>query len=310
MPNIEVSGTRLEYAEQGTGQPIVFVHGVLNDLRSWKDQMEVFGSHYRAVALSCRHHHPNEAIPDDATLPLDTLVEDLAAFLRALDLAPAHLVGASSGGFACLLLAHRKPGLVRTLVLAEPPVLPVLGVSVPPKPHQILKLLVRSPKAAMAVIQFGARGIGPASRAFKRGDDEQGLQIFTTAVLGRKAGANLTQFMRQQIHDNVKPFKARLRAGFPPFSETDARSINVPTLLVTGEDSAPVLHRITDKLQRLMPRVERLDIRNASHLMYEENSQVFNSAVLAFLARHRDMDSGARAAPPAGIPTREGGRKS
>ena len=40
MPNIEVNGTRLEYAEQGTGQPIVFVHGVLNDLRSWKDQIE------------------------------------------------------------------------------------------------------------------------------------------------------------------------------------------------------------------------------------------------------------------------------
>jgi pimeloyl-ACP methyl ester carboxylesterase len=143
----------------------------------------------------------------------------------------------------------------------------------------------------MAVIKFGARGIGPATRAFKRGDDEQGLQIFATAVLGRKAAANLTEFMRQQMHDNVRPFKARLRAGFPPFSETDARSINVPTLLVTGEDSAPVLHRITDKLERLMPRVERLDIPNASHLMYEDKSEAFNSAVLAFLARNRDMEA-------------------
>ena len=147
MPNIEVNGTRLEYTEQGTGQPIVFVHGVLNDLRAWKDQMEVFGSQYRAVALSCRYYYPNAAISDDAALSLDTLVDDLAAFLRALHLAPAHLVGASNGAFACMLLALREPKLVRTLVLAEPPVLPILGVSVPPKPQQILKLLVRSPQS-------------------------------------------------------------------------------------------------------------------------------------------------------------------
>ena len=291
MPNIEINGTKLEYSEQGTGQPVVFVHGVLNDLRSWKDQMEVFGSNYRTVALSCRYYHPNEPIPDDADLPLDVLVEDLAAFLRMLHLAPAHLVGASNGGFVCLLLALREPSLVRTLVLAEAPVLSVLGVSVPPKLHQILRLLVRSPRTAMAVIKFGARGIGPASRAFKRGNDEQGLQAFTAAVLGRKAAANLTEFMRQQIRDNVKPFKARLRAGFPPFSETDARSIHAPTLLVTGGDSAPILHRITDKLKRLMPRVERLEIPNASHLMYADNPEAFNSAVLAFLARNQGVEA-------------------
>lgn len=289
MPNIEVNDTRLEYVEQGTGQPLVFVHGGLNDLRSWKDQMEVFGSKYQAVAFSCRYHHPNEAISDDADLSFDVLMDDLAAFLRALHLAPAHLVGASNGGFACLLLALREPELVRTVVLVEPPVLSILGVSIPPRPHQILKLLLRSPNAGMAVMKFGARGIGPASRAFERGDDEQGLRIFATAVLGPKAAENLTEFMRQQMHDNVRPFKARLRAGFPPFSEDDARRISVPTLLVTGENSAPLLHHITDRLQRLMPRVERVDIRNASHLMYEENPEAFNSAVLAYLARKQNV---------------------
>jgi pimeloyl-ACP methyl ester carboxylesterase len=35
-----------------------------------------------------------------------------------------------------------------------------------------------------------------------------------------------------------------------------------------------------------MPRVERVDIRNASHLMYEDNAEAFNDAVLDFLARN------------------------
>lgn len=289
MPRVEVNGTKLEYVEQGTGQPVVFVHGVLNDLRSWENQLHVFGSKYRAVALSCRYYYPNDAIPEDTDLSLDTLVDDLAAFLRTLQLAPAHLVGASNGAFACLLLALREPGLVRTMVLAEPPALPLLGVSAPPRPQEILKLLMRNPKEAMAVLKFGAKGIGPARRAFKRGDDEQGARIFVAAILGPKAAANLTESARQQIHDNLRPFKARLRAGFPPFSETDAHSIDVPALLVTGENSAPILHRITDRLERCMPHTERLIIGNASHLMYEENPEAFNNGVLAFLGRHRVM---------------------
>lgn len=290
MPDIEVNGTRLEYVEQGTGQPLVLVHGGLNDLRSWKNQLQVFGSKYRAVAFSCRYHYPNEAMPDDADPSFDIMVEDLAAFLRALDLVPAHLVGASNGGFACLLLALRKPELVRTLVLVEPPVLPVLGVSVPPKPHQILKLLLQSPRAAVAVMKFGAKGIGPASRAFERGDDEQGLQTFAMAVLGHEAAVNLTEPMNQQMRDNLRPFKARLRAGFPPFSEDDARQIDSPTLLLTGENSAPFLHRITDRLQHSMPQVERVDIREASHLVYEDDSAAFNSAVLGFLGRNENRE--------------------
>lgn len=64
MPDVEVNGTRLEYAERGSGEPVVFVHGGFNDPRSWKGQMEAFGSRFRAVAPSCRHFHPNEPVPD------------------------------------------------------------------------------------------------------------------------------------------------------------------------------------------------------------------------------------------------------
>lgn len=288
MPTIEVHETRLEYAEQGTGDPVVFVHGGLNDLRAWTNQMEAFASIYRTVAYSCRYYYPNEEAPQGTALSLDTLVDDLAAFLRALDLTPAHLVGASNGGFVSLLLARREPGLVRSLVLVEPPVLPLLGLSVPPRPPEILRLLIRDPKTAIDVIKFGAKGIGPATRKFERGDDERGLEIFVTAVLGREGFANLTEDMRQQIHDNAAPFKAQLRAGFSPFDEEDARGIDIPTLLVTGERSAPIMHRITAKLQKLMPQAEWTQIQNCSHLMYEDDPEAFNQAVLAFFQRHTE----------------------
>jgi pimeloyl-ACP methyl ester carboxylesterase len=62
-------------------------------------------------------------------------VDDLAAFLRAIDAVPAHLVGNSWGAFIALLTAIRHPDLVRTLVLEEAPVMP-LFVSAPPRPPE------------------------------------------------------------------------------------------------------------------------------------------------------------------------------
>ena len=136
------------------------------------------------------------------------------------------------------------------------------------------------------MIKFGAKGLGPAIRAFERGDDETGFRVFVTAVVGRETVAGLTDEELQRARDNLQAFKAVLAAGMPPFGEHDARNIDIPTLLVTGERSAPVLHRITDKLETLIPETERVDIDDASHLMFRDNPDAFNTAVLTFIKSH------------------------
>jgi pimeloyl-ACP methyl ester carboxylesterase len=77
-------------------------------------------------------------------------------------------------------------------------------------------------------------------------------------------------------------------AGFPAFDEDDARRISAPTLLVNGERGASVLHRVTGKLEQLLPRAERIHIRDTSHLMYADDPAAFNQAMLTFLQRHRE----------------------
>jgi non-heme chloroperoxidase len=285
VAQIDVSGTSLEYIERGNAEPVVLVHGSASDYRTWQYQMEPFGAQFRAVAYSRRYHWPNQRIHEGADYSMAEHVDDLRTVLRSLGGAPAHLVGHSYGAFLCLLLAIREPELVRTLVLAEPPVV-TLFVSLPPKAPELLKLLLVRPRTAIAIMKFGALGLGPATAAVSRDDMEAGIRIFGSAVLGPEAYARLSEPRREQVHANF--FKAEfLGSSLPPLDERRVRDVRTPVLLVNGQQSPRLFHRLTDRLQELLAQAERIEIPGASHIMYEDNAPFFNAAVLAFLNRHR-----------------------
>jgi pimeloyl-ACP methyl ester carboxylesterase len=168
--------------------------------------------------VSCRGHWPNRKPAPRENIALDTFVEDLAAFIRVLEAERVHIVGHSSpGGFGSLILARRYPELLRSLVLLEPPALTLLGVNIPPAPSQLLRLLIRSPRVGSRLIRFGAKGIGPAMKAFDRGDDEEGLRIFTAANTSESTLAGLPEDKFRRYVDNVGSLKAQIKAGFPEF---------------------------------------------------------------------------------------------
>jgi pimeloyl-ACP methyl ester carboxylesterase len=217
---------------------------------------------------------------------MDEHVEDLQALIRSLDAAPAHLVGHSYGAFLCLLLAMRKPELVRTLVLAEPPVI-TLFVSNNPTPLEILRLLATRPRTAVAMIRFGVLGAIPARKAFERDDVERGIRAFGNAVFGPGGYEALAEPQRERVADNRTNIKAELLGpGFVPLDSGKLRGIGIPTLLVTGQQSIGLFHRLTDALAELLPATERCVIPQATHAMHEDNSAAFNAAVLAFIARY------------------------
>jgi pimeloyl-ACP methyl ester carboxylesterase len=220
-------------------------------------------------------------------------VDDLEALLRSLEAAPAHLVGHSYGAFLCLLLAMRKPSLVRTLVLAEPPVI-TLFVSSAPKPLEILALLATRPRTAGAIIKFGAKGVAPATKAFRRGDLEAGIRTFGDAVFGPGGYDRLPEARKAQVNDNISNVRAELLgSGFVLLHAKELQNVQTPTLLLTGENSIGLFHRLTERLAELLPRVERIEIPGASHMIHETNAPAYNRAVQSFLERHGRTGRGA-----------------
>lgn len=285
MAKLDLQGTTLECVERGAGEPVVLVHGSASDYRTWESQLEEFGGHFRAIAYSRRFHWPNPRIGEGVDYAMETHVDDLQALVRSLGAAPAHLVGHSYGAFVGLLLALRAPRLLRTLVLAEPPAI-TLFVSNQPKPSEILKLLFRRPRTAAAIVKFGATGVGPATKAARRGDMATAMRIFGKAVLGREFYRRLSPSRLEQVRANSIPAELT-GSGFSPLEDEALRGVETPTLLVNGEHSPRLFHRLLDRLEELLPSTERIEIPGASHLLHEDNAPAYNRAVLSFLTAHR-----------------------
>ena len=222
----KVNGTTLAYREQGEGEPVVFAHGGISDLRVWDHQLPAVGESYRAISYSRRYARPNEDIAPGAPDPWEPHVDDMAAFLQEIGAAPAHLVGNSQGAFICLLTAMKYPEVVRSLVLEEPPVIP-LFLSVPPRPMEVLRLFATRPRTAIALVGFVNGTLGPVKKALERDDDDEALRLFLTSVLGREFYERLPEESVQRARENFSTFRAFLLADteFPKIVDDDVRGI-------------------------------------------------------------------------------------
>jgi len=274
--NIEIGGRQLHYIEQGEGKPvIIFIHGGLDDFRCWQFQIDSFSKKYRTISYSRRFAYPNKWI---GNITQDNTIEDnakdLAELIRKLDLAPAHLVGASYGAFITLYCALKNPELAKTMVLNEPPILPFLA---------------RSPiKDDIELLQgFRTHVQSPTENTFKRGDYERAAQTFINRVMDMENFFDhLPEEDKQSLMDNAKSLEGELESAMPSsFSVEDVKRITVPTLLVKGELSPKYFLRIVNILSDNMPNSEQIVIPNVSHDGVKFTNE-FSSQVMQFFAKH------------------------
>ena len=132
--------------------------------------------------------------------------------------------------------------------------------------------------------------MAPVVKLIKRGEESKAARVFTRGVLGKRAFDRLSQERWDQIHENLFEMKLLKRDAevFPPIDDDGVRGIRAPVLLVVGEQSPFHIRVLVDRLDELLPDVERVEIPDASHLMHEDNAAAVNEAIVGFLGRHRD----------------------
>lgn len=269
---VQINGLTLHYIELGQGTPVVLVHGTLEDYRTWDGQLEAFSKGYRLISYSRRYHYPNEWPKNSTDFSVTIHARDLAALIKALNLPPLHLIGHSYGAFIAFLVARDHPDAIRSLTLAEPPIMPLLKTA--PEGDALLTAAI-------------TRSIA-TSEAFKQGNDEEGVRRFVNGVLGEGSYEKLPPPVLKRVMDNAQELKgeASSRNLFPPTTCEDVQKVKAPTLLVDGERSPKMFRLINDRLEHCLPSVERAMIPASSHQMEVDNPQAFNETVLAFTAKH------------------------
>lgn len=95
-------GVRIAYEVEGAGAPLVLVHGITENRRTWDEFVPLFRDDFQVIRLDLRGHGES-AKGEDYSPP--SLAGDVAAVVEALDVGPVHIVGHSLGGMVATAYA-------------------------------------------------------------------------------------------------------------------------------------------------------------------------------------------------------------
>ncbi len=113
---VSIGDREVGYRVLGQGEPLVLITGYAATIDDWDPTLlAALADHYLVIAFDNRGIGRSTAPPGGFSIA--QLTEDAAAFLDALGLAPAHVLGYSMGGYIAQELALRYPERVRRLVL-------------------------------------------------------------------------------------------------------------------------------------------------------------------------------------------------
>lgn len=275
IKSVFVNGDSLHYIEIGQGDPVILVHGTLDDYRLWQMQMDTFSKRHRVIAYSRRYAYPNRRIINDsADYSVGIHANDLAEFIKAVSAVPVHLVGHSFGAYTALLTTMDHPELVRSLMLGEPPVVP---------------LLQKAPGGDTIVNAFVARSLMPAAEAFRAGNNEKAISVFIAGVTGDTSFYSKIPVEEQKkLLENILELRgvALGKNSFPPITCDDLKKIKTPVLIMSGQFSPPFFTVTNEQLNKCLPNKEAVILANASHGLEFENPVDFNRIVLGFIDKH------------------------
>jgi pimeloyl-ACP methyl ester carboxylesterase len=259
-------GTRLYFEEAGSGAPLVFVHEFAGDHRSWEPQMRFFARYFRCVAYNARGFPPSDVPEDAARYSQAHARDDIIAILDHLKLERAHIVGLSMGGFATLHLGISHPKRARSLVIAG------CGYGAEPGKREGFQAECEAAAASFEANWTEAAkkyALGPTRVQFQnkdpRGWEEFARQLAEHSPKGKALTLRGVQKRRPSLWELVE----------------DMKQIDVPTLIVTGDEDDPCLEPAL-LMKRHIATAGLVVLPFSGHTINIEEPEAFNRALFDF----------------------------
>ena len=257
---VRLGDIEVGYTARGDGPPVVMVHGLAEDRRSWAHAQARLAD-YRTLAHDLRGHGETEAGDGNGTL--DQLAGDLARFLEALT-GPAACIGYSLGGTIVLALAAERPDLVTHAVVS--------GTS--------------------SVVGRAAAGFFEERIGLLRNDREafEAALRDDTAAQIVKADADLDAIVRRRVEavgdgrGYVNAARAMQGLHASPLTPSLAR-IRCPVDVVGGDGDRFCPRKAADIILAELADGAYYEIADCGHLMTVDQPQAYSVTLRAALAR-------------------------
>ena len=264
---VETRRGRTYVQTQGTGVPLVFIHGALLNSGLWSRQIETFSDLFECVAYDLRGHGRTGA-SNLRRYTVGTFADDLAEMLDALELRRPILCGLSMGGMIAQSFAAKYPERVRALVLCD------TGVSTC---HYLTDRILNQ---AIGLVTPTATLLGvPEFRRFTH---------LINQCFGDHSWATQTQKSTNFVCDAVAmvspPEVAKIVTAIRKFDSSALYRPKIPALILNGESDHPFILRHAKILQQAYPGADYRIIPKASHLANLDNPETFDLMLLEFLS--------------------------
>lgn len=241
-------GVEIDYLDEGTGEPVVLIHGFASNKEvnwihpGWITALTRAG--YRAIALDNRGHGRSAKLYDPVDYHTAKMAEDVRALLDHLVIAKADLVGYSMGARIAAFTALENPDRVRSVTLGGLGIRLVDGVGLP-------------------------ESIADALLAPSRDD------------VTDKAGRTFRSFA-EATRSDLKALAACIRGSRQTATRDEVATLKMPVLVAVGtkDDVAGSAH----ELAKLIPGATALDIPDRDHML-SVGDKVFKQGVLDLLKR-------------------------
>jgi pimeloyl-ACP methyl ester carboxylesterase len=254
-------GVGLYYEETGVGAPIVFVHEVAGDLRSFEPQVRYFSRRYRCIAYNARGYPPSDVPESFERYSQERARDDIRCVLDGLKIERAHIVGVSMGAFAVLHFGFAYPERALSLVVA--------GCGHGAEPGTRRQFTDEALRTAAEIVDKGMAevsktfGAGPTRVQYRnkdpRGYAEFRAQLAEHSSLGSANTMRGVQARRPSLWDLVDNMEA----------------LDVPTLVATGDEDDPCLEPGV-LMKRHIKSAALIVLPNTGHALNLEEPDLFN----------------------------------
>lgn len=277
--DMAVNGVRLHYVEAGTGPLVVLLHGFPEFWYSWRYQIPALAdAGYRVIAPDMRGYNTSEKPRGVAAYSVETLTDDVAGLIDQAGAEKAVIVGHDWGGAVAWNVPMRHPRLVEKLI--------VLNAPHPAAFMRELRTLAQLRKS-WYVLFFQLPWLPEA--VFRAGNYATIERTMRTDPVrpGAFDDADIRRYKRALAQPGALTSAINYYRGLtrrdPRRATGDLPSIEVPTMLIWGEQDRYLGVRLTEGLEQWAPRIRVERIPDASHWVQVDAPEQVNALMLDFL---------------------------